>query len=814
MDSLAALSLASAIAQLLDFSAKVLRKAKSTASDQTTEIHPAQIQDMASELLHISDGLGADLSTRNPGNPTAEEQALYDLATQCNAGTAELVAVLQKDNLREAFLLVWHEEKIDKLRTKLEEYRSQLTFRVLLVLNAISRKQDTKFDELRDGRKEIVGVISLAYKNLHSQMQKQHAETVAAILTSRDGMTSSLVSDKGTQYFNQANMHGSSTIYGVPNHLSKSQSPYDFITRSSVDHVRVILDSLHFREITDRKGTILDAHKTTFEWVWQDENRDEETPWDDLNGWLERGGGCYWLSGKAGSGKSSLMRYLEQDPRTQTSLECWTGAKELIIASFYFWYAGSELQKSQIGLLRSLLHDILSARPDWCHVLFPDVCRSLFSGKLSERSLDLTHAEVETAFSKLMSLQPKDVAIFLLVDGLDEYSGNHNEICDLFSQVTQSRSIKVLLSSRPIPVCVEKFSASPMLRLQDLTKKDINRYSCDKLELNPTLRRMESFQRGVTTQLVDAVTSKACGVFLWVVLVVRGLISSLQDYNTIEELMKEIDRLPSDLEQLYQHMLGSQRPEHRILGSKYLQLVLRSMEAGVDLYLLQLSYAERDGCLTAALNDPIQALSKDAEAWRCEATEGRLRSRCCGLIETIPVAHAWYSSEDGRTNPDKKVEFIHRTVAKFLQLDSIWQELTSLTAASCFHPDKSLISSAISESKAVPLRGIAKSGPEQNALLWRLFIMLDYRQNFEQSIMHDFSTSCMLEFKRVVQAYWHDPSLFASADEEFEAVNCNAEAYVREWLTYMRGGCKAQSSDRPPRFLFPLISVTVPTVSI
>ncbi|RYP86570.1 hypothetical protein DL770_004869 [Monosporascus sp. CRB-9-2] len=790
MEPLTALSLASSIAQLLDFSAKVLRQAKSTASDQHTEISPRQIGEMASDLMQVAKSLRADLSTRTSRKPTQEEQDLCNLARQCNIGAAELITVLQKvfnikpdrsrwDNLRQAFLKGWHEEAIDKLRRKLEEYRSQLTLRVLLVLNASFRAHDAKLDQLQNGRKEIVEVVSLNYQNLSSQMQRQHAETVAAIFTARDGTTSSLISNQGTQYLNRPGLYGSSTTYGQLNELSEFRSPSDFVTRLGIDHVRVVLNSLHFRGITERRGTILDAHKDTFEWVWQDRSHDEEAQWDDLKGWLEQGSGCYWLSGKAGSGKSSLMKYLEEDSRTMASLKLWSGATELITPSFYFWYAGSELQKSQIGLLRSLLHDILSRRSDLCHVLFPDVCRSILSGKLRGQSLELTHAEIKSAFSKLMSLLPKDVRIFFFVDGLDEYSGNHNEICDLFSQVTQSESIKILLSSRPIPVCVEKFSTSPMLRLQDLTKRDINKYSWDKLGSNATLKGMESVEPGVTAQLIDSIMSKACGVFLWVVLVVQRLINSLQNYETMEELAKEIDRLPSDLEQLYEHMLGSQKPEHRVLGSKYLQLVLRSMEMGIDLYLLQLSYAEGDDYKAAALKCPIQALSSEAEAWRCQFTEGRLRSRCCGLIETRPVVHAWYSRDAARANPDKKVEFFHRTVVEFLQLENIWKELTSLTAESQFHPDQALISSAISEFKAAPLQSVANPGQEQNPLLWRLFRMLEYQRHFGTDTREESRQLYMHEFKRVIQSYWHDPSLFASPDEEFEAIKLSAGSTAR-----------------------------------
>ena len=105
---------------------------------------------------------------------------------------------------------------------------------------------------------------------------------------------------------------------------------------------------------------------------------------------------------------------------------------------------------------------------------------------------------------------------------------------------------------------------------------------------------MEVVEPGTTSRLVSEVTSKACGVFLWVVLVVERLILCLQKYKTISQLEEEIQALPSDLEKLYDHMLKSQDKQQQSLGSKYFQLVLRSMKIKVDIHLLQLSFAEEE----------------------------------------------------------------------------------------------------------------------------------------------------------------------------------------------------------------------------
>jgi hypothetical protein len=159
------------------------------------------------------------------------------------------------------------------------------------------------------------------------------------------------------------------------------------------------------------------------------------------------------------------------------------------------------------------------------------------SGKVSGRDLDFTDAEIISGFSTLATRSPNDMKIFFFVDGLDEYTGNHNDICDLFSRTAASNSIKILFSSRPISVCVDQFYGFPMLALQDLTWGDIEKYKWDNLGTNPILRDMETVEAGIVTELVESVTSKFCGVFLWVVLVAKRLITCLQNYNSATSIM-------------------------------------------------------------------------------------------------------------------------------------------------------------------------------------------------------------------------------------------------------------------------------------
>ena len=71
-----------------------------------------------------------------------------------------------------------------------------------------------------------------------------------------------------------------------------------------------LISSLGYPEMHDRDSKIHDAFSQTFEWALQD--RSGSVPQHHFLQWLRCGDGVFWVSGKAGSGKSTLMKYLLQ----------------------------------------------------------------------------------------------------------------------------------------------------------------------------------------------------------------------------------------------------------------------------------------------------------------------------------------------------------------------------------------------------------------------------------------------------------------------------------------------------------------------
>ena len=691
-------------------------------------------------------------------------------------------------SFRAALKTIWSKERIDILTKRLSDFREQLSLRVLLLLNAQYAQHDEKLELLHKDHKEIVEVVSINFGSLRSMINeyherrderqqdkradaaRSHTETLAAILTTRDGDCRTITGPQYSAEFatrsSTANIRTAITYKQTFQTANQpdGESP-DFETTQARNLTAQIMDALHFRNITERFAAVAEAHQRTFRWIYRDP-APEGKPWDNFSEWLQSGQGCYWINGKAGSGKSTLMKYIQENSITRTLLKVWTGDSELVFGSFYFWYAGTSLQKSQPGLLRSLLLGVLAQRPDMVPIIFPDVSRSILANQLVGR-IDLSYIELKKAFITLVNSVPNGLKIFFMVDGIDEYEGDHNEICDLFSQATTtSNSIKILLSSRPIPSCVHAFSSFPRLRLQDLTYPDIEYYVEAKLSRNPLTHKLEAAEPGTTPELVAGITSKASGVFLWVILVVRSLLNGLQDYDTRSDLLLKLDELPPDLEKLYDHMLGSMSPQNRRQGSELLQLVLRSMEThgAYPLTVLQLSFAE-DGGYARPFRDEDCGLTAEQEQWRCEAIEGRLRSRTCGLIEV----HDSPSPLPPRS-ARSPVGFLHRTVLEFLQTDTVWSRLVCLTNGSNFDVAQGLLRSALSEIKAKT--GVLCKNMYKSAAYCAMFRILSYEQRMKDSydLIH---CKYLPELKKTLLAYF---SLGQGSSEESVEVQRQAKA--------------------------------------
>ncbi|KAI0553425.1 hypothetical protein F4679DRAFT_580649 [Xylaria curta] len=95
---------------------------------------------------------------------------------------------------------------------------------------------------------------------------------------------------------------------------------------------------------------------------------------------------------------------------------------------------------------------------------------------------------------------------------------------------------------------------NPMLQLEDLTEPDIQLYVCDYFKASEGFGEHQVLYPEQTKKLLDSIVEKARGVFLWVSVVVRNLLVSLQEGNTLSDLQANLDGLPDDLSKPFRVM--------------------------------------------------------------------------------------------------------------------------------------------------------------------------------------------------------------------------------------------------------------------
>ena len=269
------------------------------------------------------------------------------------------------------------------------------------------------------------------------------------------------------------------------------------------------------------------------------------------------------------------------------------------------------------------------------------------------------------------------VAICMFIDGLDEFEGDHYAFVQLIKRLADQVHLKICLSSRPWQVFDESFCGLPSLRLQDLTRNSIRsyaRFQLSDLIQQCTVRDSAEEQRAM--KLLNDIVSRADGVFLWVVIAVRDLRDGLRGFADIDALADAIDQLPSELEDLFLHMLKRIKPAFQRDAAQYLQIMLYC-EAEVGeiykrglrtLYLcgLHLSFQQRNLGNTPFSYEKVSSIELSKA---CDKLRTRLLSHIPGFVDLTlpPEGNGLYR---GGSEDDPmwyiQVTFVHRTARDFL----------------------------------------------------------------------------------------------------------------------------------------------------
>ncbi|KAH7176930.1 prion-inhibition and propagation-domain-containing protein [Dactylonectria macrodidyma] len=442
-----------------------------------------------------------------------------------------------------------------------------------------------------------------------------------------------------------------------------------------------ILQVLWFRKIEDRAESITQNHKKTLRWALKPP--DDAASWDDLPAWLRHGTGIYWISGKAGSGKSTLTKYLRFHQSTKSLLSEWANGGHLLICHFFFSNLGSDEQKTQEGLSRTLLYQILARNPSLMQEALPNMWKEILESECREsrgdigapQSIELpSAAETRRAFEVITGSTAKIGRLCFFIDGLDEFVGDYEDGIAFIQRLAENEHIKVIVSSRPIPACVAAFRTLPRLELQDLTREDIRAYVEEKIGNHPSMRSHKRRFPEESTSLLRELVQKSSGVWLWIILACRSIRSGFDDHDRLSEIRRRVDDLPPELEDMFMHMLGKVRKRHQQQGAQLMKICYtyqKTKSPFVQKGLFALGLALVDDYHMNSIE--IQHLTTEDKVEICEELEGRLRSRCWGLLELTAEKHTRSTRGSACQDINAKVIFMHRTVFEFLSNEDVWR---------------------------------------------------------------------------------------------------------------------------------------------
>jgi hypothetical protein len=332
---------------------------------------------------------------------------------------------------------------------------------------------------------------------------------------------------------------------------------------------------------------------------------------------------------------------------------------------------------------------------------------------------------LEEAFITLSDLSSAEFKLCFFVDGLDEYDGDPELLINLFTTISKSPYVKVCLSSRPWLIFEEAFESCPGLRLQDLTRDDIVQYVLDKLQTNARMERLKQSDPTGADLLVRAITDKANGVFLWVAIVTKSLIDGLRNHDSVSDLQRRLEKLPSDLDALYTCMINRIDPLYLDEASRMFKILDSAMDVGFQPSILEFDLALTTDYSSVRGSATKMTLGEIED--RCDRIVPQLKSRCEGLLEVHDIHDRHWedrylvsagdemasndlgSYELGTAKPSShdpclenqlkinwKVAYLHRTVKDFLKTTPIrtkFERSSSLVAQ--FNPEFSLLLSFV-----------------------------------------------------------------------------------------------------------------------
>ena len=420
-----------------------------------------------------------------------------------------------------------------------------------------------------------------------------------------------------------------------------------------------------------REQTVDAAYKATYKWMLDSSS---------YSAWKQSPGGRLLVKGKAGCGKSTLMKHLFKNeiatvPSAAANAAAGFDKRKPVVCGFFFNGRGGLMEKTLEGMLRTILYQIVFQNP----VAFR--CLSQFYQDMKKasdsrmRNVDWTGESLMKMFETVMRSSTLPTLIF--IDALDEGKGfSPASVFAVLEEYTSSKpdrdhpTASVCLSSRPGNF-VNHRKKWTTIDLGNSNSADIEAYTTSRLN---TMAKdcTDSGYEHVAAELVPEILDRADGVFLWVRLVVDEITAAMERYESVEYIRSQLFAAPTDLWDRFGTILKKVKEHHESNMNRLLQVVLaaeRPLSVEELIHVMSLT-SPCPPCNLHDVWDVEKAEKARGDMKRC------ILLYCGGLVEVVETSRS-FRLHDFPTVEYKlttQVQFIHQSVKDYLNSRQIPKE--------------------------------------------------------------------------------------------------------------------------------------------
>jgi hypothetical protein len=664
MEPISALSLACNVLQLVEQAIDAARACK-----QIYDRGSLEQNDNLEQLAEAVTTANKDLTHELTRNHSVRNVRVTQLAREATETALELQKVLNnikfakgpgngfsrvfKQTIRSLIKRGTIERVETRLKNQEKALRSGLIKAIYISCGQAEVMQSTAFARLEDGQQAIISRFVDGNSRLFNSIVSQVRQSEASIIASQSASTREIMK----------------AVSQVTTTVTEKNDQ-----RLSLEARKQLLDSLYFEALNQRQDFIetrVGDFGKTFQWIFHDDAK------HDFTKWLRDSTGIYWINGLAASGKSSLMAFIYRQVKVEGAkiLQDWAKPRSVRILSFFFYKASNDaLLKTFSGFWRSLCYQLLCQD----ETLFgryladenaPTWLKSALTTVLSH--LTCTNYDLREVFFCLLHHATRTANYFVLVDGLDEFVDNQEQLVDAIEQVMHiaADSIKICCSSRPETLFQHRLKLYPSLQLQKLTEADMLDF-CER-QLGGTC----------ASSLIKDIVWKAQGVFLWLYLVVNDL-RKASFHDSLEELQDRLEECPNEMKGLFSLMLERGDPFYLKRPKPYLRLVYTATTQDEGITLLDLAFADlpQEQLLQELSKRPNHTILHQLST-RAEGLEAQILARTAGLVHFCHNTDYLSESELFTEQPNLEsaacleAQFIHRTALDFLKEEQEGQDV-------------------------------------------------------------------------------------------------------------------------------------------